>query len=66
VVAHDLDGSELMLKHKAKLKKPLMLASETLRTLQTQELRQVAGGWTNESLANDKSCAVCETEICDF
>jgi len=55
-----------MLKHKTKLKKPLTLVAETLRTLQTHELRQVAGGNTNESLANDKSCHVCQTDICEF
>jgi phosphohistidine phosphatase SixA len=55
----------VMLKHKTP-KKPLTLTSETLRTLQTQELRRVAGGYTNESLANDKSCKICETDICEF
>ncbi len=54
-----------MLKHKTP-KKLLTLASETLRTLRTQELRQVAGGYTNESLANDQSCKICETDICEF
>jgi len=43
-----------------------MLKHRTLRTLQTHELLQVAGGYTDDSLANDKSCNVCETEICEF
>jgi hypothetical protein len=54
-----------MLKHKTP-RKSLTLNSEMLRTLQTQELRHVAGGYTNESLANDKSCKICETDICEF
>jgi hypothetical protein len=54
-----------MRKHKTS-KKSLTLTSETLRTLQTQELRRVVGGYTNESLANDKSCKICETDICEF
>ena len=55
-----------MLRQKTKTKKSLTLNSETLRTLATQELRRVAGGWTNDSNANDKSCGVCQTDICEF
>jgi hypothetical protein len=54
-----------MLKRKTS-RKSLTLTSETLRTLQAQELRRVAGGYTNESLANDKTCKICETDICEF
>jgi hypothetical protein len=55
-----------MLKQKSKTKKSLALASETLRTLQAQDLRLVAGGYTNESNANDLTCHVCQTDICEF
>ncbi len=55
-----------MLKHTTKIKKSLALASETLRTLQANDLRLVGGGYTNESNANDKSCHVCPTDICEF
>jgi hypothetical protein len=52
----------VMRKQNMKSKKSLTLAPETLRTLQTDELRLVAGGWTTISNANDKTCNLCPSD----